>query len=347
MHTLQKLEMGIDEIPSSIAWYIADIMEYRGKQALYASQSSQKLKILRQSSIIESSISSTRIEGVVMEPARVAPLLNGKLPFRDRDEEEIKGYRDALQWVHAEGKKIPINTKTILELHALVRSGSGSAGKFKSKQGEGDIIEVLPDGRRVLRFATIPHTEVKKYLKDWETKTNKLIIQNKVHPLIVLGASSFDFLCIHPFNDGNGRVSRLLLLLHAYHIGIEVGRYISLEKIIEENKEEYYKSLAESSQGWHENQHNEWFYIRYILYILKTAFKTMDERMENPEPRGAKTEMILDWIQKQKGDFTLAGMQQALPFVSRDMIRKILKDLSREKKIKSYGHGKAAVWRKK
>jgi Fic family protein len=347
MHSLRKLENGISEIPAGVAWYIADIMEYRGKQALYTSQSPQKLKHLRESSIIESSISSTRIEGVVMDASRVVGVLQGRTPFRDRDEEEIKGYRDALDWIHSEGSKIPINIRTVLELHSLVRSGSGSGGKFKTKQGEGDIFEILPDGRKILRFATVPHHQVKKFMIEWEKKTTSLMEGEDTHPLIVLCASSFDFLCIHPFSDGNGRVSRLLFLLHAYHAGIDVGRYVSLEKIIEENKEEYYRSLKVSSAGWHDAKHDVWPYIRYMLYILKTAYREMAERMESPETRGAKTGMIENWIKKRRSDFTLSEIQQALPSVSRDMIRKVLKDMSRDNRIQSYGHGRSAVWRKK
>lgn len=194
MHTLKKYENGISEIPAEIAWYMADIMEFRGKEELYSARSPQKLKALRESSIIESSVSSTRIEGVTIEPSRIEPVLKGKSPFHDRD-----------------------------------------------------IIEILPDGRRKLRFETVPHDRVKLFMKEWEKRTAALMNSEKIHPLIVMGASNFDFLCIHPFSEGNGRVSRLLFLLHAYHAGIGVGRYISLERIVEDNKEEYYRNLAESS----------------------------------------------------------------------------------------------------
>jgi len=346
VHTLKKYEKGISDIPAEIAWYIADVMEFRGKEDLYSSRSAQKLKMLRESSIIESSVSSTRIEGVSIDPARVEPVLRGNSPFRDRDEEEVKGYRDALDWIHSEGKNIPINTRTVLELHSFVRSGSSSSGKFKTKPGEGDIFEIFPDGRKKLRFATVPYKDVKRYMKEWEKRTSTLMESGKVHPLIVLCASSFDFLCIHPFGDGNGRVSRLLFLLHAYHIGIGVGRYVSLERIIEENKEEYYRNLAESSAGWHRGKHNEWHYIRYMIYILKSAYKELAEKMDYAEPRGVKTEMIEGWIQKKKGTFTLSEIQQAMPSVSHDMIRKVLKDLSRDKKIQSSGHGRSAVWKR-
>jgi Fic family protein len=171
------------------------------------------------------------------------------------------------------------------------------------------------------------------------------IAQSAVSPLILLAAFNLDFLCIHPFRDGNGRVSRLLLLLTAYHAGIEVGRYISLERIIEENKERYYETLRQSSQGWHESQHDPWPYIGYLLFILKTAYAEFEERVgQIGAPRGEKSELVTTWIRQQTGPFRLADVEKACPGVGRDWIQTLLNDLREKGEIICKGRGPGARW---
>ena len=163
-----------------------------------------------------------------------------------------------------------------------------------------------------------------------------------------LAASNLDFLCIHPFRDGNGRTSRLLLLLQCYHLGYEVGRYISLERLIEDNKERYYETLQLSSQGWHEGRHDPWPYINYLLYILKTAYREFEEKAGNiKDPRGAKTELVESAIQSLIGHFTLLDLERSCPGVSRDMIRKILCDLKKMGQVECLGKGPGAKWQNK
>ena len=170
----------------------------------------------------------------------------------------------------------------------------------------------------------------------------------RVHPLIALAAFNLDFLCIHPFRDGNGRVSRLLLLLQCYHLGFEVGRYISLDRLIEQHKERYYETLEESSQGWHEGKHDPWPYINYILFILKQSYREFEGRVGTVvSPRGAKTEIVESAIEKIIGSFTLTGLERACPGVSRDMIQKVLRDLQAAGKIECVGRGPGASWRKR
>ena len=169
-----------------------------------------------------------------------------------------------------------------------------------------------------------------------------------VPPLIALAAFNLDFLCIHPFRDGNGRVSRLLLLLQSYHLGYEVGRYISLERLIEQNKERYYETLEQSSQGWHEEKHDPWPYINYLLFILKTAYREFESRLDITEsPRGAKTELIERTIQCFTGPFSLADLERACPGVSRDMIRTVLRRLKQQNHLACQGRGPAARWQRK
>ena len=161
--------------------------------------------------------------------------------------------------------------KTIRQLHSLSRGGLGDAGEYK--QTDNDIIEVFPDGRREVRFRTVRAGDTPTAMRELVQRWHKVLKHRTVHPLIALGAFNLDFLCIHPFRDGNGRVSRLLFLLLAYHQGLEVGRYLSLERLIEHNKERYYETLKLSSDGWHEERHNAWHYINFLLYTLLDAYK--------------------------------------------------------------------------
>lgn len=241
-------------IPASASWYLVDLSEFRGKQALYTQQSSQRLKALREHELIESALSSNRIEGVSVDPDRMKHVLVAPNPlFRDRDEEEVRGYRDALSRVH-EGAPLSISEATMRELHARARGQIWDAGMYKEK--DGDIIERYPDGTERVRFrpasAAGTPAAMAKLITDWQ----RCLDERWVPSLIAIAAFNLDFLCMHPFRDGNGRVSRLALLLQCYQAGYEVGRHISLERLVEENKVRYYETLEYSSQGWHEGKHD-------------------------------------------------------------------------------------------
>jgi len=276
-------------VPVSTAWYLSDLGEYRGKQALYARQSPQQLKMLREHALIESAVSSNRMEGVTLDSGRVRDILVTPKPlFRDRDEEEVRGYRDALDWIHAGAENISCDEPAIKRLHTLARGQIWDAGQYKEKNN--DIIERYPDGRERVRFYTVPATELNQRMAILVSDWNKVLEMEKIPLLIALAAFNLDFLCIHPFRDGNGRVSRLILLLQSYRLGFEVGRYISLERLIESNKERYYETLEQSSQGWHEGKHDPWPYINYVLFIFKMAYREFSERLgDTKAPRGAKT----------------------------------------------------------
>ncbi len=250
-------------IPALSAWYLADLGEALGKQELFIKQSPQKLKVLREHALIESAISSSRIEGVEIEKSRVATIIFGKPLLKNRSEEEVSGYRDALNLIHTKKKQISLNEETIKEFHHLIKGDIWDSGKYKGKSS--DIIQTYPDGNVRIRFKTVSPDNVGLYMNQLITLNNQCLQEQWVHPLISIAAFNLDFLCIHPFRDGNGRVSRLLLLLQCYRLGYEVGRYISIELLIKENKERYYETLEMSSKGWHEDKHNPWHYINFVL----------------------------------------------------------------------------------
>lgn len=345
MKTLQQFSEGLETLPATISWYLADLSEAKGKQELFTKQSPQKLKSLREHALIESAISSNRIEGVEVNQARIGTVVFGRSLLKDRDEEEVRGYRKSLDLIHQKKNKLDLSEEIILHLHKLARGQIWDAGKYKTKNS--DIIETYPDGRSRVRFKTVPANKVKSSMKETIELWKSGIKQQEVHPIILLAAFNLDFLCIHPFRDGNGRTSRLLLLLQCYHLGFEVGRYISLERIIEENKERYYETLKMSSQNWHNGKHDPWPYVAYLLFILKSAYREFEKRLgQMKTPRGEKTVLIVNAIQKSSDIFRIADLQRSCPGISVDMIRKVLKDLRTQGKVKCLGRGHTAQWRK-
>ena len=344
MTTTLRILAAKPNVPTSTVWYLTDLGEARGKQELFTKQSPQRLKVLREHALIESAISSNRIEGVTVDQSRIKAVVLGKSLLRDRDEQEIRGYRDALKLVHEQGAKLPISEKTILRLHRLSRANIGDAGSYKEK--DSDIIERSPDGRVRVRFKTVTARKTSAAMHELVEAWRDCLDERVVHPVIAMAAMNLDFLCIHPFRDGNGRVSRLLLLSQCYHLGYEVGRYVSLERVIEENKDRYYKTLEQSSQGWHEGKHDPWPYINYVFYILKSAYREFEERVrQTPSPKGAKAEMVLSAIRRQTGEFRLADIEAACPGVGREWIRSLLADLKNSGKVVCYGKGPGARWR--
>lgn len=345
MNTLRLFSGKFKSVPASTAWYLTDLAEARGKQELYIRQSPQRLRTLREHGLIESAVSSNRIEGVEVDKSRIATLILGKPLLRDRDEEEVRGYTQALTLIHGQGTALTISEETILKFHRLARGEIWDAGKYKEK--DSDIIEKHPNGRSRIRFRTVPAAKTPACMKKLVGIYNDSIAEQRVPPLVLLSAFNLDFLCIHPFRDGNGRVSRLLLLLQAYHLGFEVGRYISLERLIEQNKERYYETLEQSSYLWHEGKHDPWPYINYVLFIIKTAYMEFESRLgQLQSPRGEKTDLVLRAIDRTRSGFRVAELQNECPNVSVDMIRRVLKNLRIRKQVECLGRGQNARWRK-
>lgn len=345
MMTLRQLAAQPLTLPTRTTWYLTDLAEARGRQELFTRQSPQKLRMLREHALIESAVSSNRIEGVEVDKSRVATLMFGKPALRDRDEEEVRGYRDALKLIHENGAKLSISERTIKTLHTLSRGQIWDAGAYKAK--DVDIIQTFADGRSRVRFKTLPAKQTPKAMAEMMELWERGFRERWVHPLVLAAALNLDFLCIHPFRDGNGRASRLLFLLASYHCGLEAGRYISLERIIEDNKERYYEVLEQSSQRWHEGRHDPWPTMNFLLFILTQACKEFEQRLGHlKSPRGEKTAAVLAAIDRQTSTFRVADLQAGCPGVGLDLIRKLLARLQKDKKIKSLGTGRSAKWEK-
>lgn len=344
MKTIHAWSMAIPHIPTGTVWLLNDLAEFKGKQELFTRQSPQRLKSLREHALIESAVSSNRIEGVEVDQKRIGTVLFGKGHLQDRDEEEVRGYQQALSWIHREGAAIPIAPETILKLHAMTRPNTWDSGQYKLDDGE--IIEKHPDGRVTSRFKPLSAAETPKALGQLCTDAGRLLVGREVPALAVLAAFNLDFLCIHPFRDGNGRVSRLLILLLMYHLGLEAGRYISLERIIEQGKQRYYDTLQQSSQGWHDGKHNPWPYINYLLHAIKMLYGEFEQRFENATvPKGEKTETIRRAILSFPDAFHITELQKKCPETSIDLIRKILGQMRKDGTLECTGRGKQAQWR--
>jgi|SRR3989339_113057 len=346
MMTLKMFASKLDTIPVTTSWYLADISEAKGRQELYKKQSPQRLKSLKENSLIESAVSSNRIEGVEVDAKRIGTILFGKSHLLDRSEEEVRGYREALKLIHDSALTLPLTEDTCKKLHRLMRGDIWDAGKYKEK--DGDIIEVRHDGTSSIRFRTVPAAETALCMNELIDSWQECLRDAKIPYLVAMAAFNLDFLCIHPFRDGNGRVSRLLMLLMCYQLGFEVGRFISLERLIEQNKERYYETLKLSSGGWHEGQHNPWHYINFVCFIIKNAYEEFEGRLSGaPQPKGEKTAIIHEAVKRFNGNFSVADLRKECPDVGIDMIRRVLKDLQIQGAVECLGRGRNAKWNKR
>lgn len=333
------------ELPLSAVWLMNSNSEYKGKQELYVKQSPQVLKSLIEMALIESAESSNRIEGVTVKKKRLKPLVIGHSKPRDRSEEEVVGYRKALDLIHKKYASLRITPETIKELHRLCRGETWDAGKWKEK--DNDIIRKHPDGRVEVIFKPVSAAETPGMIKQLCLVYENSVTQLKYPDLYAIACLVLDFLSIHPFRDGNGRVSRLLTLLALYQHGFQVGKYISIERIIEQSKETYYESLNKSSQKWHQAKHDIFPWFNYFLGTVLGAYKEFEERAGTIKSiRGAKTEIVVMAIEKQLGEFTISDIERACPNVSRVMIKKVLLQMHKDKKIECLGKGQAAKWQR-
>lgn len=318
--------------------------EFRGRQMLYAEQSPEVLATLKRAAMVQSVESSNRIEGITVAPGRIDGLVVKKSKPRDRSEQEVAGYRDVLAAIHVNHARMRLSTNLILDWHrTLYRYTQERGGKWKAKDNA--ILEVRPDGRQVVRFRPASALATPKFMERGVKLFNGAIAEQKADPLLLIATFVFDFECIHPFTDGNGRIGRLLTLLLLYQAGYEVGRYISLERIVEDSKETYYEALHKSSQGWHEAKHDLRPWWNYFLGTLTAAYKEFEGRVGSiTSARGAKREMVRRAIEHLPVRFTIGDIKRACPGVSYPTLQRALADLRKEKKIRCLGRGPDAQW---
>jgi Fic family protein len=318
--------------------------EYRGKQQLYVAQSPEVLSDLRQVAAVESAESSNRLEGVVVAASRLKSLVLRNATPRSRSEQEVAGYRDALALIHESGEQMPFSEGTVLQLHGILyRYMPQPGGHWKATNN--DIVERHPDGSSRIRFRPVAAHLAPMAMIDLIGRYRSALDQHLADPLVLVPLTILDFLCIHPFPDGNGRMARLLTLQLLYHFDYAVGRFISLERIFEESKESYYETLEASSQGWHEGAHDIAPWLDYFWGALLRAYKEFEERVGTIERgRGAKGDRVRAEILKRSLPFSISEIEDACPGISRDMVRVILRTMKSEGLIAPTGKGRSARW---
>lgn len=332
-------------IPMRIVLLISEINQYKGKQDLYKQQSPQILDSLRQVAVIQSTEASNSIEGITIQANRLKQLMEEKTTPRNRPEGEIAGYRDVLATIHASYQDIRITAGVIRQLHRdLYKFSPAQGGNWKP--ADNTISETKPDGTRIVRFQPVPAYQTPAAMEEFCQAVNRETEARQTDPLILTAGFVLDFLCIHPFFDGNGRMARLLTLLMLYKFDYEVGRFISLEKLIEKTKESYYDTLYASSVGWHQGDHDILPWTEYFLGIVLAAYREFEDRVGNVASyKGSKSDRIKDTINRFIGDFTIADIERACPDISRPTIYRVLKELKDEGFIKVIEVGRNAKWR--
>ena len=330
-------------LPPATVWLLGDVLEAKGRQKLYSKQAPQVLKALREVALVESAESSNRIEGVTVERERLRPLVLGNASPRDRSEREVRGYRDALNRIHTAADTLALAPATLRNLHRMIQEDSGDAGQWKKVENE--IIEIRPGAAPIVRFRPVSVADTPAAVGELCLLYRHSIEQGTIQPLVATAAFVLDFLCVHPFRDGNGRVARLVSLLALYHHGVEVGRYISLERLVEESREDYYDVLQHSSAGWHEGRHDPIPWLNYFFGIVRRAFREFERRVGDiRSPRGAKRELVKLAVEAIPGEFGLVDLERVCPGVSRDMIRVVLRELRAEGVVRCKGRGPGAAW---
>lgn len=322
--------------------------EYRGKQALFVGQSPQALETLRQVAVIQSIESSNRIEGVTAAPDRLRELVAEKTTPQDRSEQEIAGYREVLKLIHERHQGIEVKPSVVLQLHRDLYQflPYGMGGRWKSSDNL--ITETDAEGRTRERFKPVEAHQTPGAMAALHEGFRRQLDTGAAEPLLLISAYVLDFLCVHPFLDGNGRMARLLALLLLYQAGYEVGRYISLEQIVERTKEGYYEALYKSSQGWHEGRHSLvpwWEYFTGVM--LLTAYRDFERRVGAiTQVRGAKSDIVRDVILHLPVRFQFADVERACPGVSRPTIQRAMAALREEGAIRCIKPGRDALWEK-
>ena len=317
------------------------IHEYKGKQGLYMEAKPDILSKLLSISKIQSTSSSNKIEGIDTTDQRMSEIVMSKAKPKTRNEEEIAGYRDVLNTIHENYEFIDISPSVILQLHRDLYKYSGIryGGKFKNSQNY--IEETLEDGTKKIRFTPLSPVETPIAIEKLCKSYNQIISKGEIDPLLVIPIFILDFVSIHPFNDGNGRMSRLLTLLLLYKAGYIVGKYISIEKIIEETKETYYESLEDSSVNWHSNENNYSYFVEYYLGVIVSAYKDFSSRVEYiTNKKMTAIERISILFMESIFPINKSYLMEKCPDISETTIERSLSTLLKEGKIEKISGGR-------
>ena len=329
---------------SEVLSLIAAIYKYAGKQELYLKQRPDELEKLVEIAKIQSTESSNAIEGIVTTNTRIKQLVEESTTPKNRDEEEIAGYRDVLNIIHESFDAIPITKNYILQLHKILYSHMNNPIAGQTKTVQNYISATYPDGHTEVFFTPMAPFEIPEALEKICEEYNRVIGNLEVEPLIAIPVFIHDFLCIHPFNDGNGRMSRLLTTLLLYRSGFYVGKYISLEAKIAKNKDLYYEVLGKAQNGWHEGEKDVVPFIKYLLGTILAAYKDFEDRFEIIGEKLPALEMVRKATKNKIGKFSKQDIRELCPSLSISSIEGSLRTLVKEGELMRGGSGKATYY---
>ena len=329
---------------SEILGYIAAIYKEAGKQELYLKQKPDELERLVEIAKIQSTEASNAIEGIVTTNTRIKQLVEEKTAPRNRDEQEIAGYRDVLSLIHDNFDAIPVSKNYILQMHKMMYSNMNNPFAGQTKNVQNYISATYPDGHTEILFTPLSPFETPEALDKICEEYNRVIGNLEVEPLIAIPIFIHDFLCIHPFNDGNGRMSRLLTTLLLYRNGFYVGKYISLEAKIAKNKDLYYNALNDSQHGWHEGTEDAVPFIKYILSIILAAYRDFEDRFNIIEEKLPAVEIVRKATLNKLGRFSKQDIRELCPSLSLSSVEGSLRKLVAEGELKREGAGKSTCY---
>jgi Fic family protein len=329
---------------SELLGLIAAIYKEAGKQEMYLKQKPQELEKLVEIAKIQSTEASNAIEGIVTTNTRIRQLMEDKTTPRNRDEKEIAGYRDVLGIIHESFDAIPITQNYILQLHKILVSHLGNPAAGKTKTVQNYISATFPDGHTETLFIPLAPYETPEALDRICEEYNRVIGNAELEPLIAIPVFIHDFLCIHPFNDGNGRMSRLLTTLLLYRSGFYVGKYISLEAKIVKHKDLYYDALSASQNGWHEGSDDPVPFIKYLLGTILAAYRDFEDRFALVEVKRSALDMVRLATQYKIGRFTKQDIRELCPSLSISSIEGSLRKMVDNGEIKREGNGKSTFY---
>ena len=329
---------------SDILGYIAAIYKEAGKQELYLKQRPEELEKLVEIAKVQSTEASNAIEGIVTTNTRVRQLVEEKTVPRNRNEQEIAGYRDVLNIIHESFDAIPISKNYILQLHKILYNHMNNPMAGQTKNVQNYISATYPDGHTETLFTPMAPFETPEALDRICEEYNRVIGNMELEPLIAIPVFIHDFLCIHPFNDGNGRMSRLLTTLLLYRCGFYVGKYISLEAKIAKNKDLYYNALNQSQHGWHEGTEDPVPFIKYLLGTILAAYKDFEDRFAIVAEKLPAIEMVRKATYNKIGRFTKQDIRELCPSLSLSSVEGALRKMVATGELKREGTGKTTCY---
>ena len=323
-----------------IVQMVGNIHEHKGKQELFLEANIDELKKLLEVALIQSTGASNRIEGIFTSDKRLEELVSHKAEPRNRSEQEIAGYREVLATIHESYEYINPRPNIILQLHRDLYSYSQGAAGGSYKNSDNVIAETDAEGHQKTRFIPIPAFQTAEAMEELCTRFLEAWEADRIDKLVLIPMFILDFLCIHPFNDGNGRMSRLLTLLLFYKAGYIVGKYVSMEMLIEKTKETYYEALQASSTGWHEGENSYEPFVKYYLGIMLKAYNEFESRVEHLKHRSlSKPDRIKAVIDNKVGKITKKEIMEICPDISKVTVERTLTDLVKSGYIAKVGAG--------